>query len=286
MRLEDINIRDPFVLANDQDKTYYLYGTTAAFNGVGFYCYSSKDLKEFEGPFRVFSPSDSFWGKKDFWAPEVYCIKGKYYLLASFFALDHRRGCQLFVSDSPKGPFVDYSDLLTPPDFEALDATLCFDDSGYPYIVFCREWLQTKIGEMWRQDLSPDLKHPVGKPIYLFKGDDAKWASTKVFFSEERVCITDGPFLYKSGKRKALLWSTFVDYKNYGFGYALFDDENNVCAQSETILPVVDGGHCMVFKTFDGQDTLACHVDNRSSHERAKFIPIEFNDDGGLTIHE
>ncbi len=286
MLLEDINIRDPFVLADKKDKTYYLYGTTLAFDGEGFYCYSSKDLKHFEGPFHVFSPSKDFWGKRDFWAPEVYYVNGRYYLLATFFAPGHKRGCQMFVSDSPKGPFVHHSELLTPPDFEALDASLCFDESGSPYIIFCHEWLQTKIGEVWRQDLSLDLKHPVGKPVLLFKGNEAKWASTNVHFSKEEVCITDGPFLYQNGSHKAILWSTFVDYRNYGMGYAIFDDKNNVCIQSKDKLPVIDGGHCMVFKTFEGKDILIFHVENGGKRQYAKMASIKFDEKGDLKLYE
>lgn len=286
MQLKDIAIRDPFILRNDSDKTYYLYGTTAPYEGIGFYCYSSKDLINFDGPFRVFTPDSNFWGTKDYWAPEVYFIDGKYYLLGTFFALNHKRGCQLFVSDSPKGPFVTYSDLLTPPDFEALDATLCFDENKKPYIVFCREWLQTTIGEMWRQDLTNDLKHRLGEPIYLFKGDDASWASTDVFFSNKKVCITDGPFLFKNSNHKALLWSTFVDYKNYGFGYALFNDKTNKCIQSKKAFPICNAGHCMVFKTFDGIDKITFHINEQAGMERAKIMSINFTEKGELAIHE
>ncbi len=286
MLLKDIVIRDPFILRNDADKTYYLYGTTPSYEGIGFYCYSSKDLIDFEGPFRVFTPYKYFWGTRDFWAPEVYCINNKYYLLGTFYASNHKRGCQLFVSDSPKGPFVEYSELLTPPEFEALDATLCFDEDNKPYIVFCREWLQTMIGEMWRQNLTPDLKKRDGEPIYLFKGDDAKWASTDVFFSDKKVCITDGPYLYKNCKYKALLWSTFVDHKNYGFGYALFDDKTNKCIQSKKALPIANGGHCMVFKTFDGHDKITFHFNDKPGKERAKIMSIHFLDNGELTIYE
>ena len=287
MLLKEIVLRDPFILRNDSDHTYYLYGTTPAYDGTGFYCYSSKDLKEYDGPFKVFAPSKDFWGTKNYWAPEVYLINNKYYLLATFKADNHTRGCQLFVSDSPKGPFVEYSDILTPNDFEALDATLCFDDDNKPYIVFCREWLQTQIGEMWRQNLSLDLKHAIGQPIYLFKGDDACWASTNVHFCSRKICVTDGPFLYKNSKHKVLLWSTFIDYKNYGIGYAKFDDANNVCIQSAKALPIIDGGHSMIFKTFEGTDLLVFHKDNsQSGHESVAMISVKINEQGDLIINE
>lgn len=36
-----------------------------------------------------------------------------------------------------------------------------------------------------------------------------------------------------------------------------------------------DGGHGMLFKTFDGKQLLAMHTPNKSPMERATFIEIE-----------
>lgn len=279
-------MRDPFILTNKDDQTYYLYGTTPAFDGQGFYCYTSKDLINFNGPFKIFTPKSDFWGKKQYWAPEVYHINDKYYLLATFKADGHTRGCQMLVSDSPKGPFTVYSDILTPLEFEALDATLCFDDNG-PYIIFCHEWLQSEIGEIWRQNLSDDLKHRVGKPIYLFKADDAKWASTDVWFCTRRVCITDGPFLYQKGNHQVLLWSTYVNKYDYGTGYAFIDKKGNIIGHSKDKLPITDGGHSMVFTSFEGDDYLVMHTNNKNNgFEIINLFSISFNDKGELIIGE
>lgn len=287
MKLEDIIIRDPFILRNDADKTYYLYGTTNHYDGKGFYCYKSSDLVNFDGPFKVFTPADDFWGKKNFWAPEVYNIDGKYYLLATFKADDIPRGCQMLVAESPLGPFKVYSEILTPPDYEALDATLCFDKESNPYIIFCHEWLQIDIGTICRQSISKDLKRRIGEPQLLFKGDEAKWVSSSVAFAKRKVCITDGPFIFERGANRALIWSSFINTEDYSIGYVKLDADDNVICHSEKSLPIVDGGHGMVFTAFDGQDYLIYHTNNKKhGYEVGKIVPIKFNKKGEIEIEK
>ena len=72
-----INIRDPFILPHNGK--YYLYGTRAAISwnkfaapGNGFDVYVSEDLNTWSDAHEVFTPSSNFWGKYNFWAPEVH----------------------------------------------------------------------------------------------------------------------------------------------------------------------------------------------------------------------
>lgn len=41
MKLNEIIIRDPFILSDVVTKKYYMYGTTNHYDGLGFYCYVS-----------------------------------------------------------------------------------------------------------------------------------------------------------------------------------------------------------------------------------------------------
>ena len=283
MNLKEITIRDPFILRNDEDRSYYLYGTCDGWRGLGFYCYVSKDLVDFKGPFKVFDPDKDFWGTKDYWAPEVYHIGDRYYMLASFKSDDRPRASQMLIASSPLGPFSPYGEILTPEDYESLDATLCFKDDGHPYIIYSHEWLQTQIGEICERDIADDFSKPIGESRLLFKGNEAPWACSKLHFSEEPAVITDGPFIYRRGSNKVLLWSTYVGWNDYGIGYAI--QKNGKWEQSEESLPVVDGGHGMVFTSFEGADYLILHVNNKhSGHERAKLFEIGFDDNGGLFI--
>ncbi|NBK26335.1 MAG: glycoside hydrolase, partial [Spirochaetia bacterium] len=76
MRLQEIQMRDPFILADWMTNYYYLYGTTDKdpwkAEGVSFEAYRSTDLVHWEGPFTIFTPPQGFWGTHNFWAPEVH----------------------------------------------------------------------------------------------------------------------------------------------------------------------------------------------------------------------
>lgn len=85
MKLNEIHIRDPFILKAD-DK-YYMYGTRG--KGAwdvcaGFDVYISTDLVNWSEPISVFEKSENFWATRQFWAPEVHKYNGKYYSLLLF----------------------------------------------------------------------------------------------------------------------------------------------------------------------------------------------------------
>jgi beta-xylosidase len=153
MKLSEIHIRDPFILA--ENDTYYLYGTRGADTwgkGYGFDVYVSRDLETFSDPIEVFTPPHDFWSDKNFWAPEVHKYHGKYYMLASFIGDTRNRGTQILVADSPLGPFVPHSDgPVTPAEWNCLDGTLHVDADGTPYMIYCKEWFQPQeaiVGEI------------------------------------------------------------------------------------------------------------------------------------------
>ena len=95
LSINDIQIRDPFVLTVPEEGCYYLYGTTDkdpwGVHAQGFQAYKSSDLKIWEGPYPVFSPPADFWADRNFWAPEVHRYRGAYYMPASFKSAEHRR---------------------------------------------------------------------------------------------------------------------------------------------------------------------------------------------------
>ena len=89
--INDIRIRDPFILTDKENGCYYMYGTTALEKGSlaarnTFTVYKSYDLVNFdEGKVIVDGDKLGFWADRDFWAPEVHIYNGKYYL--------YPRGC-------------------------------------------------------------------------------------------------------------------------------------------------------------------------------------------------
>ena len=294
MRRSDIHIRDPFVLPVVSEGTYYLFGTRGSTvspgSAPGFDCYSSADLVTWTGPTPAFRAPEGFWATRDYWVPEVHPHGGRYYMLASFKAPDACRGTQVLASDSPAGPFVPHSEgPVTPRDWECLDGTLFVDDAGDPWMVFCHEWLQVHDGEMCAIRLSTDLSEAVSDPVLLFRASEAAWVRSVRPGQQEYV--TDGPFLHRlPGGDLVMLWSSFGE-KGYGLTIARSRSGHitGPWAQDAEPLYETDGGHGMLFRTFEGELMLSLHAPNRGPDERPHFIPIhESNDvleilsDGGV----
>lgn len=283
MKNTDINIRDPFVLPVASEKIYYLYGTrgsecwTDSATGIDYY--TSADLQNWEGPFLAFSPPLNFWSDRNFWAPEVHLYRGHYYMFATFKAEGVRRGTQILKADSPAGPFLPISDKsITPEDWECLDGTLFVDEADEPWIIFCHEWVQVGDGEICALRLSNDLTKAIGEPQLLFKASSAPW-SHEIKPKGRRGYVTDGPSLYRNKNNQLLmLWSSFSN-GDYAVGIAKLESGGLLGKWEQIPAPLYtgDGGHCMIFQTFEGQLQLALHRPNSTLEERPHFIPLADN---------
>jgi len=275
--LAEIRIRDPFILPVPEEGVYYLYGTTdaAVWTGgaVGFDAYRSTDLMDWEGPLPVFRPPSGFWATQNFWAPEVHRYGGRYALLASFKAPGRRRGTQVLTADAPQGPFVPLTDgPVTPAEWECLDGTL-YVESGRPWIIFCHEWVQVGDGEICALRLSDDLASASEEPRLLFRASEAPWAQP-ISSKGRHGYVTDGPWLHRlASGALIMLWSSF-GAGGYTIGQArsASGDISGPWQQLPEPLYAGDGGHCMVFRAFDGGLWLAFHRPNQSPHERPQFV--------------
>jgi beta-xylosidase len=276
----DIHIRDPFVLPIASEGRYYLFGTTGpeawtpTASGTDYY--TSTDLQNWDGPFPAFRPPAGFWADRNFWAPEVHAYNGRFYMFMTFKADGVCRGTQILSADSPRGPFVPLSDgPVTPRDWECLDGTLFIDDHAQPWMVFCHEWVQIGDGSICAVRLSQDLAAPVGTPHRLFTASEAPWA-LELNSKGRRGYVTDGPWLHRLDSGALLmLWSSFGT-GGYTVGMARSDsgDILGPWVQIPEPLYAGDGGHCMVFRAFDGQLHLAYHRPNPTPDERPYFVPL------------
>ncbi len=267
MKLNEIHIRDPFILkANGK---YYMYGTrceAARDTWLGFDVYISTDLENWSEPISVFEKSEKFWATRQFWAPEVHKYNGKYYMFATFCAEGKCRATQILVSDAPDKAFVPLTDApITPADWECLDGTLYVDRKGKPYIIFCHEWLQVHDGEMCVLELTSDLKNSVGRPVVLFKASEPSWAD-----KDNNDYVTDGPFMYRTESGKLLMiWSSFAA-DNYIAAISYSDNgeiTGNWIHQDELLFSK-DGGHGMIFESYDKEKFFVLHSPNISPNER------------------
>ncbi len=281
MKRSEINLRDPFILPDERDKVYYLYGTeyVAVPDGKpGFSYYTSPDLEEWTGPAKCFEKPDNFWADREFTGPEVHFYEGKYYLVASFKNATRSKGIQILFADSPKGPFVPVSETpVTPDTWECLDGTLYIDPNNEPWLVFCRDWQQVKDGEMFALQLTKDLLSAVGEPKYLFSASEADWASDLRGRPRGHYTI-NGPFIHKSADGTLLMsWSSFNRFGKNATGIArsMLGGIDGPWVQNSRAIYFEDGGHGMTFKTFDGKLMLVMHSPNFTQKEKPLLLEVK-----------
>jgi beta-xylosidase len=272
VKLADIRMRDVCILPDLASKTYYMIGPGRR----SVRAYTSADLVNWNGPQTIFSPPDDIWGDipvVNIWAPELHTYKGKYYLFLTFDTRNQfpeqwrnwlprvTRGSQVLVADAPAGPFKPFQNRSTlPTDMMTLDGTLWVED-GVPYMVFCHEWVQIKDGTVEYVQLTDDLSKTVGEPIRLFDGSDAVWSKK----SPQYGChVTDGPFLYKSKSGKLFMIWTSGGYNGYTQGITISPSGKLAEPWEQQAEPLYkdDGGHGMLFTTFDDKLMMVLHSPN------------------------
>jgi len=270
--LADIRMRDPCILADPNSKTYYMIGSGRR----SVRACTSTDLVNWQGPQTIFNPPADIWGDIPvigIWAPELHAYKGKYYLFLTFdtrhqFPEQWRnwlprvtRGSQVLVGDAPTGPFKPFQNHSTlPPDMMTLDGTLWVED-GVPYMVFCHEWVQIKDGTVEYVRLTDDLSQTVGEPTRLFDGSDAPWSKK----SAQYGChVTDGAFLYKSKSGKLFMIWASGGHTGYTEGIAISASGKLAGPWTQQPEPLYsnDGGHGMLFTTFDAKLMMVLHSPN------------------------
>lgn len=282
MKTKDINVRDPFILPFEN--VYYMYAREKN-EGMAFCVYKSSDLENWSEPEYVFENSEDFWGEKDFWAPEVHEYRGKFYMFASFKSENHVRATHILVSDKPDGKFVPLTkEPITPSDWECLDGTLYIDKKGKPHIVFCHEWSQIGDGTVCETELSEDLKTVVGEPRLLWKASDCPKVKD-ISRGSDTGKVTDGPFMHRMKNGDLICtWSSFTE-NSYSVISARSDngDIDGNWTIDEALVSAEDGGHGMIFKTFEGKDMFVLHRPNYSLEERAVFFEV-VEENGGIKL--
>lgn len=295
--LTDIYIRDPYILPDLKTNTYYMYRSSSKTNTKGTLLggvevLKSKDLKNWEGPVQVFTVPEKNWITGRVWAPEVHEYNGKYYLFATLnsdiqwkksqkgWPAYLFRGTQIFHADSPEGPFLPF-DLTphTPMDRMALDGTL-WEEDGVPYMIYCHEWVQIADGTMELVQLAPDLSAPVGRSMTLFCASAADWSTGSSHEAPLPLTsyVTDGCFIYQTKSNKLLMiWSSFMNGE-YAIGIAesVTGKIAGPWKQQPTPLFHKNGGHGMIFKSFEGKLYITFHGPNSpDGAERAHIYELE-----------
>lgn len=245
-----VSYGDPFVLKASDGK-FYMYGTTENLNG--FKAYSSDNLKDWKDEGVIYTgATPESWTVDCFWAPEVYELDGKYYILYSANwkhnptneGENFRIG--VAVSEKPTGPFVEMNGgPIFDPGYPVIDGNLLFED-GKVYLYYSRccyknpvksevadwakkEGLYDEVEESWIYgvEMKPDFSGIIGEPQLLlrppFKMDDkqAEWESRSVTSREVNRRWTEGSYIFKKGDTYYMMYSAnYFGGKNYAVGYA------------------------------------------------------------------
>lgn len=245
-----VEFGDPYIL-RASDGMYYMIGT----GGVkdGFKMYSSKDLKKWIDEGRIYQGNtDSSWSVDNFWAPELYEIDDKFYMI---FSADWRENptnelenfrIGVAVADSPTGPYKDlYNRPIFDPGYPVIDGNLLFENNKiYLYYSRCcykhpvesevADWARKKglfdeIEESWIYgvEMKSDFSGIIGEPQLLLRPpvsmDDkqAEWESRSVTSGEINRRWTEGSYIFKENETYYMMYSAnFFGGENYAVGYA------------------------------------------------------------------
>ncbi|MBD2701233.1 family 43 glycosylhydrolase [Spirosoma sp. BT702] len=286
--LDSIRLSDPFILADRQTNTYYMTGT-------GGLLWKSKNLKLWDGPYKVTQTDPNSWMGPNpmIWAAEIHHVKNKYYYFATFtnraVKIDtvkgraiERRACHVLVSDKPDGPYVPMQDATyLPADMPTLDGTLWVDKNDKPYMVYCYEWLQNLNGTIEKIELKPDLSGTLGKGEVLFRASDSPWSREKDDNGKDRPNkVTDGPYLFhtKTG-RLGMIWTSWIyDVYTQGVAYSKSGTLDGPWIQEKEPITPANYGHGMLFYTLDGKLLMSIHS-HKSVNGRTFRFPHLFEVD-------
>ena len=202
----DIIIADPFVLR--QGDTYYLYGTTDARSG--FRVWTSNNLIDWRSRGYAYRKNRDDFGQRQFWAPEVFEHKGKFYLHYTAASKEFTQRIVLAEGDSPLGPFKE----VRAPWFQSklclIDSHVFKDADGQLYLYYVLDCSENGDSEIYVRKVSDDLVVSKEdsfcvKPSQPWEGD--QW--------------NEAPFVFKRGQTYFLTYSAncYVD-TTYNVGYA------------------------------------------------------------------
>lgn len=246
---------DPYIL-NHEGK-YYLYGTGGK---KGIRVYQSDDLASWSGAVGAKGgyalDSTDVWGYHSFWAPEVYSLKGKFYMF--FSVMEH---LAIAESDSPLGPFIQKEKKPLHADIKEIDSHLFVDTDGKMYLYFVRF---TGGNEIWMAEMKNDLSGIKEETLTRCFGVTESWERTK---KEPVARVAEGPFMLKHNSLYYLSYSAnHFKSQDYAVGYAVSDSpfgpfkkyENNpvLIGDGKTIFGT---GHHSFFKANSGQLYMVYH---------------------------
>ena len=293
---------DPSVITVGDE--YYLYVTNAdGKTDCSFIqAYKSKNLIDWEWLGRVFIPNRDAWAVSSLWAPEVVKKDEKYYMYYSGFDIEYQcMGIGVAVSDSPSGPFKEYSGTLedgtvidhtTSPfnyvlkeyreDFKCIDPSVFLDDDGKVYLYLSQDQVKRE-SSVYGMELANDMvsikKETIVGPLVTAEQSWESKDATKKW--------NEAPFMVKHDGKYYLTYSAnYYASSLYGLGYAVSDyplgefskPKSNPLLQAKEEWPFLSGpGHCSFFKSADGSELFIAYHSHKDVGEAGAVRKINFD---------
>lgn len=271
-KLFDSPLRDTSICVGP-DRAYYLTGTTGHptwwTTNEGIRVWRSTDLTNWQPLGLVWSfDKDVTWqkafkdGRRAIWAPEIYFLKGTFWLAYSVNWPGGGTGLLKSTSGKAEGPYVDVKP--DGPLTAEIDASLFQDDDGKVYFIY----LDGRIARL-KDDMSGLAEDPRLLTPTNFK---------HVGF--------EGAFITKANGRYHLMCAEFNPRDgNKAYDCMVASADNIYGPYGDRYLALPHAGHNMLFKDLQGQwwATFFGHDPKAPWTERAGILPITFDADGRVS---
>ena len=209
---------DPMIV--EHEGVFYLYSTGNTTLSVR----TSKNLLTWSDPKQIFALSQTGWGVKNCWAPEVHKYNGKFYL---FFCGRDSSGIfhgSVAVCDTPDGTFVPVTkEPLLNFNYSIIDLSFFCDDDGRTYILYSKDCSTNvvngkKVSQSYGVEVSNDFTRTIGEHV-LLTTPDVSWE-----MKSGNTIWNEGPVVFKrNGKYYILYSANYYQSADYGIGYAVAD---------------------------------------------------------------
>lgn len=209
---KDLFQADPTIF--EEGGTFYLYGTNDEDPNTGFQVFTSRNLKDWEGPkgYRsgyALSRIENY-GNQGFWAPQVWKYNENYYM--AYTADEH---IAISTSKNPAGPFSQSVQKgLFAGSQKQIDPFVFRDDDGKKYLFYVDITNGNKIFMTGLNDDFMSVKSETG--VECIRSTEA-WEDN----GQPSVKVTEGPTVIKHNDIYYLLYSAnHFKNPNYAVGYA------------------------------------------------------------------
>jgi beta-xylosidase len=250
----------------------------------------SRNFRDWEPAGRAMRRPDPALGD-NFWAPEIACCDGVFYLYYSVGFGDKRHQLRVATSESPVGPYTDCNCSLMDPDTcpFAIDASPFLDDDGRWYLFFAHDYLDEQDGRVGTALAMAPLKNMTeldgqARTVLRARHDWQRFQANRFMYDRVYDWHTlEGPAVCKREGRYYCFYSAGRwENETYGVDYAVADqvlgpysDEGN--ASGPRVLRTVPGkligpGHNSLLTGPDGAEWIVYHAWDPGMTARRMFV--------------